>query len=79
MRKKPYTGIGIKRLKCFRCNNRASFQWTICSDGNIYRPICTECDIQLNEVVLRFMKFPDWQIKIDKYKKLKLPHTHLAE
>jgi len=68
MRKKPYTEIGIKRLKCFRCKKQASQQWQICSDHNQYRPICDECDIKLNETVLRFMKFKDWKSKIKSYR-----------
>ena len=71
MRKTPYTEIGIKRLKCFRCGEKASYQWQICSDGNIFRPLCTKCDIEMNEIVLKFMKFPNWQEKINNYKILK--------
>lgn len=70
MRLKPYTEIGIKRLKCFRCDNKATYQWQICADGNQYRPICKQCDIELNEIVLKWMGFEDWQIKIDDYKKV---------
>ncbi len=72
MGKKPYTTIGIKRLKCFRCNNKAEYQWQICSDGNQFRPICLRCDIALNVLVLKFMKFPDWKEKSEKYKLEKL-------
>jgi len=63
MRKKPYTEIGISRMKCFRCGAKASQQWQICSDGNQYRPICVDCDIMLNEMVIKFMGLPDkiWQ------------------
>jgi hypothetical protein len=67
MRKKPYTEKGIRRLKCFRCGKRASQQWQICSDGNQFRPICLNCDIELNALVLRFMGFKDWEDKIFKY------------
>lgn len=66
-RKKPYTMCGILRMKCFRCGKPAKYQWQICSDGNVYRPICEECDIELNKLVLQFMGFPDWEEKIDKY------------
>jgi len=69
MRLKPYTKIGIKRMKCFRCGNKAIFQWQICSDGNQYRPICSECDIELNEMVLKWMGFSDWKVKFDNYVK----------
>lgn len=70
MRKKPYSEIGIRRLKCFRsyCNNVPEQQWNICADDNVYRPICNACDIELNIMVLKFMGFKKWQAKIDKYK-----------
>ena len=74
MRKKPYTEIGIRRLKCFRCGNKAEYQWQICSDGNTYRPICKECDIALNEIVLKWAGFPDWEDKIKQYKE-KVKHA----
>jgi len=69
MRKKPYTKIGIRRLKCFRCGEKPTQQWQICSDSNQYRPICTDCDVTLNEMVLKFMGIKDWKKKIKKYKK----------
>ena len=69
MRLKPYTEIGIKRLKCFRCGKPAKYQWEICSDGNQYRPICENCDIELNRTVLQFMGFKDWEAKIELYRK----------
>ena len=71
MRKKPYTQIGIRRLKCFRCGGMPEFQWQICSDKNIFRPVCKKCDVELNEVVLKFMGFQDWKEKIKAYKILK--------
>lgn len=68
-RRKPYTDIGIKRLTCHRsgCNNKATRQWQICSDGNTYRPICDSCDIALNKLVLEFMGFEDSDNLISKY------------
>lgn len=74
-RKKPYTEIGIRRLKCFRCEEKSFFQWQICSDGNIYRPLCKNCDIELNEMVLKWAGFPDWKEKINQYKQEKLGHS----
>jgi len=55
-------------MKCFRCGNKAKYQWQICADENIYRPICEECDIELNEIVLKWAGFPDWKDKIKQYK-----------
>lgn len=67
-RVKPYTEKGKRRLKCFRCHAKAEYQWQICSDGNVYRPVCTPCDIELNEIVLKWAGFPDWQDKLIAYK-----------
>lgn len=55
-RKQPYTNEEIRYLKCIRCGSPATHQWITCADG-LYRPICRECDIQLNRIVLRFL-FP---------------------
>ncbi len=68
----PYTEIGIKRLKCFRCDNKASQQWQICADGNVYRPICSQCDVVLNYLVMDFMEMSDRDKKIQLYKELHL-------
>lgn len=57
-RKKPYTELGIQRLKCIRCGYQARTQWNICADGNNYRPLCYNCDIQLNRMVLKWARVP---------------------
>lgn len=57
-RKEPYTAIGIRRVKCIRCGAPAVHQWNICADGNNFRPVCLDCDIQLNIAVLNFMRHP---------------------
>lgn len=63
----PYTEIGIRRVQCFRCGEQAQFQWQICADQNQYRPICKECDIELNKLVLEFMGFENREEMITKY------------
>lgn len=70
LRKKPYTEIGIRRLTCHRkgCENMASRQWQICSDGNTYRPICDVCDVELNKLVIEFMGFDDKEEIIKRYR-----------
>ena len=70
-RKQPYTDIGIRRLPCARCGKPARFQWQICSDGNLYRPLCTQCDIALNALVLRWIGDPDADAKIAAYRQTK--------
>jgi hypothetical protein len=66
-RKTPYTEIGIRRMSCVRCGKRASSQWQVCADGNTYRPLCSECDILVNRLVLIFMRDPDWKEKVAAY------------
>ena len=67
MRFRPYTTIGIRRLRCFRCGRRAKHQWRTCADG-CWRPICERCDIALNSLVLRFMRDPEREQKMKKYR-----------
>ena len=66
-RKEPYTEAGVRRLPCARCGRPATHQWQVCSDGNLYRPICKECDILLNKIALWFMQDPDWESKMQAY------------
>ncbi len=58
MRRTPYTEIGIRRKKCYRCGKRSTTQWQICSLKREFLPLCPDCDIALNELVLRFMRLP---------------------
>lgn len=54
-RLKPYTVLGLARMKCIRgCGRQAFSQWQICADGNVYRGICRECDADLNAMVMRW-------------------------
>jgi hypothetical protein len=69
MRTRPYSQAGIRRLPCFRCGRPSEYQWQVCADNNVYRPICKRCDILLNKLVLRFMRDPDREQKIAQYVK----------
>ena len=66
-RREPYTEAGVRRLPCVRCRRRAMFQWNACADGNLWRPLCLECDVELNRLVLRWMGDPDADAKADRY------------
>lgn len=69
-RKEPYTEIGIRRLTCFRCGaSKPQQQWQICADDNLYRPICNKCDVELNEMVLKWAGIKNWRSKLKRYKK----------
>ena len=71
-RRKPYTVIGIRRLRCARCGEKAEHQWQVCADGNRYRPLCLRCDVLLNALVLRWMRDPDARRKIAAYRRATL-------
>lgn len=68
MRRVPYTERGISRVPCFRCGAPSIHQWQICSDGNQYRGLCQDCDVKLNALVLKFMRDPQAQIKMQQYR-----------
>lgn len=55
MRRKPYTEAGIRRRPCTRCGRPAHAQWQICADDRVYRTLCASCDVELNEMVVRWV------------------------
>jgi NAD-dependent SIR2 family protein deacetylase len=65
-RKQPYTEAGIRRLTCVRCEKPATQQWRACADG-LWRPICTDCDVLLNRLVLLWMHDPEVDEKMREY------------
>ena len=70
-RREPYTEIGVRRLGCIRCGKAARFRWNICSDGNRFRPLCLDCDVDLNRMVLEWMRHPEAQDLADRYEREK--------
>jgi hypothetical protein len=66
-RRQPYTEIGIGRVACARCGKPSRYQWNCCATGNRWMAICEACDIDLNRVVLRFFRFPDWRALLARY------------
>lgn len=67
-RRRLYTQIGVRRLPCVRCGSRARYQWSICADGNLQRPLCRECDIDLNRMVLEWVGDPEAAQKVAAYR-----------
>lgn len=66
-RRQPYTKRGISRVPCIRCGAPSVHQWQICADGGQHRPCCNTCDVLLNMLVLKFMRIPGADAKIDAY------------
>jgi NAD-dependent SIR2 family protein deacetylase len=40
---------------CVRCGAPSQCQWAICANDGRYLPLCLDCDIALNRVVLAFL------------------------
>lgn len=62
-RRTPYTPAGVRRLPCFRCGQPAAHQWSVCADGNLWRPLCLACDVALNRLVLTWMGFDSAEVE----------------
>lgn len=58
-RERPYSERGVRRVPCIRCGALSIHQWQICANGRRYVACCLDCDIELNALVLEFMKIPD--------------------
>ena len=73
MRRKPYTTIGIKRLPCVRgCGRKGSASWKICADGPQYRALCAVCDVEMNELAMRFVFGNKREEDLKKYREERL-------
>jgi len=68
-RRKPYTEIGIRRVPCSRCGKPSTAQWKICANGNRYAGVCTDCDIEMNRLILQFMRVPHRGKLLAKYRR----------
>lgn len=65
---REYTKAELKRVHCVRCGDKPCWSsWTACADGGLHRPICMECDILLNRMVLLWMHDPAVRAKIAAY------------
>lgn len=67
MRRKPYTEIGLSRVPCLRCGHPSAQQWQICSLGSKWSGVCTKCDVELNTLVLKYMRIKNWREIIKRY------------
>lgn len=65
----PYSAAGIRRLMCCRagCDRPAYATWGACADDNMQRPLCAECDVELNWMALEWMGDPDLIEKMRAY------------
>lgn len=67
-RRKPYTEIGIRRLACARCGAKpAVHQWNCCALGNLWIPLCLNCDIDLNRLTMIWLNVRDREVLLDAY------------
>jgi hypothetical protein len=64
----PYSAVGIQRMACIRCGAKALHQWQVCADDRLFRPLCIDCDVALNALVLRWMGDPNADAKMRRYR-----------
>lgn len=69
MSKKPYSKAEIGKIPCARCGKPSKHQWQICSLNNEYRGVCTDCDLALNILVLKYFKVPNREEVAKEYAK----------
>ncbi len=67
MRKKPYTAREIAKIPCKRCGELSHSQWQVCALDNVYMGVCEDCDIELNEMTLKFFKIKGWKKIMHRY------------
>lgn len=55
---RSYTAAGIRRVPCVRCGRPGHAAWNICADNVGDRPqlrvLCAECDVEMNEMAMRW-------------------------
>lgn len=68
-RREPFTAVGIRRVPCCRCGNPSHHQWQACADRGNFRPLCLDCDIALNKLVLAWMGDPNAEKKTTRYER----------
>lgn len=56
-RKTPYTARGISRVTCYVrwCDDKATAQFQVCADNNVYRPLCVLHDLRMNTKALEVL------------------------
>jgi NAD-dependent SIR2 family protein deacetylase len=42
-------------VPCVRCGANSQCQWAICANEGRYLPLCLECDVALNRLILTFL------------------------
>ena len=71
MRRRPYTQAALSRTRCVHCGATAAHQWSLrpCAIGSTgWYALCTACDIELNGLVMAFLKLPDATERLAKYR-----------
>lgn len=64
-----YTRGELADRLCSRagCGRRAHATWAGCADSNVLRPLCAECDIELNRLAQQWWGDPAWEQVIVRY------------
>lgn len=69
-RGKPYTTAGLKRVPCAQCGAPSVHQWVLepCAIGKKgWYGLCREHDIELNRIVVGYLKVSDGDVLMAEY------------
>jgi hypothetical protein len=69
-RSQPYTDTGLRQRPCAHCGKPSADQWSLrpCAIGRTgWYPLCTDCDVSLNDQVMEFLKVPDREARLAAY------------
>ena len=66
-KKTSYTNEELSRTKCIRCGELSSHVWGTCANGGYHIPLCENCDVSLNELILKWLVVSNWEELMEKY------------
>ena len=70
MRDRKYSDSMLKKTKCCvdGCTNMSRYQWSICACGGKWMPMCSDHDLEINQMVLEWSQIKGWKGKLQKYR-----------
>jgi hypothetical protein len=57
--REAYSEKDIAIIPCSRCGDPSTHQWQACANDCRWLGVCLTCDIQLNALVLTFLRVPN--------------------
>ena len=68
MKSEPIPLDQLWDIPCVHCGANSQCQWVVCANGPDFIPMCIDCDIALNHLILSFLKFENCEDLMKQYK-----------